>query len=187
MSAYTGPVDAFQRPELAADYDFSSNKTTFPCHYVNIPTPRCATYNIRTFSGMPTDSDAKTRQSKLFSNLRVVMKNVDILLLQETKCPPDAVYATFENEWFAFRSPYVQDLGGVLTYPQRAGLAILVRKSFAHNFELKHEVVVAGHFHRICLLPLESIDPTKPYFSSTFSVDNVAPEGRAGYKYSFRF
>ena len=175
MSEYTGPVAASQRPVLAANHDFSSSRTVFPCHYINIPTPRCATYNIRTFSGMPTDRDIDTRQNKLFRNLKAVMKNVDVLLLQETKRPPDAVYADFRSEWFVFRSPYFSVIGGKVTYPKRpkAGVAVLVRKSFAHNFELKHEVIVPGHLQRVRFLPLEHVDPSKPFFKLSFSIDNV--------------
>ena len=175
MSEYTGPVDASQRPVRAADHDFSTGRTLSPCYYVNIPTPRCITYNIRTFSGMPTDPNLDTRQNKLFKNLKAVMKNVDVLLLQETKRPPDAVYADFRSEWFAFKSPFSLEIGGNVTYPKKpkAGVAVLVRKSFAHNFELKHEVIVSGHLQRIQFIPLEHIDPSKPYFKSSFSMDNV--------------
>ena len=55
-----------------------------------------------------------------------------------------------------------------------------VRISFAHNFRLKHTIVVQGYAHYVTFEPRKRIFPSRPYFSKTFQILNVyLPVGSA--------
>ena len=124
MCDYHQPPDVALRP---TPVPLSTHTPLIHHSFIYCPTPRMTSYNIRTFSGMPTDVDTQIRQNKLFSNIRSVMRGVDVLLLQETKSPPDAVYSEFRAEWFAFKNPFTELVDGVLYHRQKAGTTILVR------------------------------------------------------------
>ena len=171
MSDYLGPAAAACLPDNAADYDASLAERHHSV--VHLPTPRLLTYNIRTFSGLPTDLKVLARQNRVFSNIHAVIPSADIVLLQETKSPPDAVYDSFRAEWYVFRNYCTRQTVDGVHYLQKAGTATLVRKKFCHNFDLRHEILVPGYLQRVLFTPLGRIDKSRPFFDVSFSVDNV--------------
>ena len=171
MCVVLDPVAIALRPLRATAYDSSLSRRAHS--FLHIPTPRMCTYNIRTFSGLPTATDPQSRQNKILSNIRTVLKQVDILLLQETKSPPDAVYDSFLPLWEVHKNPLVEVVNGSPIYRQKAGTTILVRKSFAHNFRIHHNIFIPGYFHRVSFFPLDWVNNANPFFDSSFSVDNI--------------
>ena len=133
-----------QRPLAAELYDPSLCKIYHAL--LDSPTPRLATYNIRTFSGIPTSVEADIRQQHILANVTSVGRHGDVVFLQETKGPPVAVYEGFSRDWLVFDNP-VPD--GTL-----AGTAILVRKTFAHNFRVVGHILVPGYIQSVSFEPL---------------------------------
>ena len=129
------------------------------------PTPRLATYNIRTFSGIPTSVKAEIRQQHIVANVTSVGRHGDVVFLQETKGPPVAVYARFSRDWLVFDNPAPD---GAL-----AGTAILVRKTFAHNFRLVGHILVPGYIQSVNFEPLDRVNQAFPYFTKAFTTTNV--------------
>ena len=152
-----------QRPLDANMYDPSLCKG---CHaFLDSPTPRLATYNIRTFSGLPTTVEAEIRQQHILANVASVGRHADVLFLQETKGPPVAVYERFSRDWLVFDNP-VPD--GTL-----AGTAILVRRTFAHNFKVVGHILVPGYVQSVNFKPLAQVNQAFPYFTKAFTTTNV--------------
>lgn len=95
------------RPLQADFYDPGFCK---PCHaFIDMPTLRAVSYNVRTLSGMATTNEDLERQSQIFRNIRHVSLNADIILLQETKCPPKTLYDEFRAEWEVFDNPTLEN------------------------------------------------------------------------------
>ena len=164
-SAFNGEVVSPERlrPLAAELYDPSLCKSYHA--FLDLPTPRLATYNIRTFSGMPIDVAAAVRQRRILANVESVCRHSDVVLLQETKGPPAAVYERFGSEWYVFDNPCP---GGTL-----AGTAILVRKSFARNFRVRCCVLVPGYIQSVWFEPQEVVHQGHPFFTNSFTITNV--------------
>ena len=158
---------SFARPLRADLYDPGFCK---PCHaFIDMPTFRAISYNVRTLSGMATTSEDLERQSQIFRNIRHVSLNADIILLQETKCPPETLYDEFRAEWEVFDNPTLENKKVV----HRAGTVILVRRSFAHNFTITDDILDPGYLQVIKFTPRTHVSQGRPFFSKTFSVTNA--------------
>ena len=108
-------------PLLAANYDPGFCK---PGHsFIDMPTLSAITYNVRTLYGMTTSGEDDAKQQRIFANIRRVSIKVDVIILQETKSPPAALYDEFEAEWLVFDNPTVID--GKVRH--MAGTVVLVR------------------------------------------------------------
>jgi len=118
---------------------------------------------------MATTREDLERQSQIFRNIRYVSLNADIVLLQETKCPPETLYDEFRAEWEVFDNPTLENKKVV----HRAGTAILVRSSFAHNFSVTGDVLDPGYLQVIKFTPRTHVNQGRPFFSKTFSVTNA--------------
>ena len=152
-----------QRPLDAELYDPSLCKSYHAL--LDSPTPRLATYNIRTFSGIPTSVEAEIRQQHIIANVTSVGRHGDVVFLQETKGPPVAVYESFSRDWLVFDNPAPD---GTL-----AGTAILVRKTFAHNFRVVGHILVPGYIQSVNFEPLDKVNQAFPYFTKAFTTTNV--------------
>ena len=192
MSDYLGPGS--YRPIVAAASVHRPVSRWYP--YPGVPTPRLLTYNIRSYSSVPTSASARLRGKKLLTNLTTAMAHSDIVLIQETKIQNDAYYWQFRRDWYVFHNPYPAGLVSDSDmdsdsdsdsddddgyWPQekvtgvraKAGTDIFVRKSFAHNFNITHVIDRAGYIHHLIFEPCTTINPEKPYFSKAFTVFNV--------------
>ena len=183
-----GPISGFQKTTILPPHSANThNPITHPLEarlydpsyckdyhaFVDVPTIRGVSYNIRTFSGMATCAVDVERQSRLITNILSCSRDADVLLLQETKAPPEAVYDVFRAEWMIFDNPLVTVVDGEVKAVHKAGTVILVRRSFAHNFVLSDKVVVPGYIQQVVFTPRNYVSQDRPYFSRTFSVSNV--------------
>jgi hypothetical protein len=84
---------------------------------VTCATPRCLTYNVRSYSSIPIDQDARSRADRTIRNLEAAMCHCDVALIQETKLQNDAYYRRFRREWYVFHNPFTENLdleGGMM-------------------------------------------------------------------------
>lgn len=84
---------------------------------VTCATRRCLTYNVRSYSSIPIDQDARSRADRTIRNLEAAMCHCDVALIQETKLQNDAYYRRFRREWYVFHNPFTENLdleGGMM-------------------------------------------------------------------------
>ena len=150
------------------------------------PTPRIGTYNICGYSARTPGARYVERRRKLLANMTAAMKNVDAFGIQETKLQTPEVRAHFKRDWYVFRNPCykwewcTESNAFVRVMIAAGGTDMYVRISFAHNFRLKHTIVVQGYAHYVTFEPRKRILPSRPYFSKTFQILNVyLPVGSA--------
>ena len=137
--------------------------------FIDMPTFAAITYNVRTLSGMATDEKEISRQKNIFRNIRRVSPNADVILLQETKSPPAALYDEFQGEWEIFDNPTLEE--GKIAH--RAGTVILVRRSFSFNFVITPEILVPGYLQVLQFRPRAYVNQGRPFFSKSFSLTNA--------------
>lgn len=159
--------------------------TSHHYHYLTMPTARVCTYNICGYSARTTGKSPKTglsyadRRAKLLANMKAAMRDVDIMLVQETKIQTAEVRAHFKRDWYLFRNPYFE-----WSYDRKteawekrgravAGQDMYVRITFAHNFTLTHTVVEKGYLHYVTFTPRSKILTSRPYFTKSFLVLNA--------------
>lgn len=161
------PHSSSTHPLLAEYYDPGFCR---PGHaFIDMPTFAAVTYNIRTLSGMATDEKEKSRQKNIFRNIRRASHNADVIILQETKSPPAALYDEFQGEWEVFDNPTLVE--GKIVH--RAGTVMLVRRSFGSNFVITPEILDPGYLQVLQFEPRKYVNQGRPFFSKSFSLTNV--------------
>ena len=169
MSRYTGPAEA--GPTLLNGANFA---TYYPKLFAYTPTPRLLSYNARSYSCRAVSAELKQRSRRVKANMTSGMRYADVVCMQETKHQTPDFYHSFSAEWIVFRNPYYADSGpiddersdvdsGLLgtrllideaavkvvgddgkVYAAKAGTDIFVRKSYARNFVLTHNIHKVG-------------------------------------------
>jgi len=198
MSRYTGPAEA--GPTLLNGANFA---TYYPNLFAYTPTPRLLSYNARSYSCRAVSAELKQRSRRVKANMKSGMRYADVVCMQETKHQTPDFYHSFSAEWIVFRNPYYADSGpiddersdvdsGLLgtrllideaavkvvgddgkVYAAKAGTDIFVRKSYARNFVLTHNIHKIGYVHSVSFTPLTRVYTDHPACLCSFAVVNT--------------
>ena len=141
--------------------------------YPAIPTPRVLTYNVRSYSAVPTSGNAKARRGRMRKNLDVALAKADIVLVQETKLQNATYYERYKRKWHVFHNPCKINVADDGTVSYAAGTDVFVRRDFAKNFRVEHVVALSSYIQYVTFRPKEESSADFPRFNRSFAVINV--------------
>ena len=127
-----------------------------------LPTPRIITYNVNSYSHLPSSKSLVSRRNKVLVNIVALLSQCDILLIQETHSPSDSpFYDKLPTSIKVFKNPSLD--------PTVGGTDILVHSSFLNLFDpALHVRLSKGCAHYLTFPPKGA----NPHFDSPFTVVN---------------